>query len=573
MKRHLILLPMLIFFVACSGVKVCKLGTTEGNLGGTFNSELQDFSPFIHNNVLYYHRLDEKKGTNVQVLKSQIIDGVLSEPIIDSLIPFLGFASVGSHFIASNPINGQAELYFSASIDPKNFNSDIFRAIKTNDGWSKPQPINNVNTEFFEAMPFVSYDGQILIFTSDKPTGFGGLDIYISIRNEDGSWAIPRNAGAGINTEFDEINPTFLNNQKIIYSSNREGNYNLYGADLNDKSLFGNSFKLKAPVNSNANDFSGFVREDMIYITSDRLPSCGGKDLFELNFCRPVVLDINVISESRNFPLDGSVRLLDSERNLIVSREISGNSPLTLQIFPNKTYYVQYFNKCIPQYVPEQKLVAPCSDSSVIKLRTQFIIPKTSTEFDLEIYKVPFFVTGYYRPNTPENLESLRLKFAYNLIGKNDSTKYIEKPRNIYDEYAIVVEKALTDAINFINTILDNIDEDCNLQNISSLRFNIIGWADPRPLSPIATFADDDINDSELGIYIKRGSRMDNELLSKLRAYYTAKYLDKKLMNNKKYIDFRKHITWSIEGRGVDQTDLANELKRRVSIEIGVFDN
>ncbi len=573
MKRLLILLPVLIFCIACSSVKVCKLGTIEGNLGATFNSELQDFSPFIHNNTLYYHRLDDKKGTGVELMKSQIIDGVLSEPIKDSLLPFTGFASVGSHFITTNPLNGQIEIYFSASIDRKNFNSDIFRAIKTRDGWSKPQSLLIVNTEFFEAMPVVSFDGQLLLFVSDRPTGFGGLDVFISIRNEDGSWGMPRNVGAGINTEFDEINPAFQNNEKVIFSSNRDGNYNLYGADLNDKSLYGNSFKLKAPVNSNANNFSGLVREDMIYVVSDRLPNCGGKDLFEFIFCRPVILDVNVISESRNFPLDGVVRLLDSDRNLLVAREISGNIQITLQIFPNKSYYVQYFNRCIPQYVPEQKLVAPCSDSSVIKLRTQFIIPKTSTEFDFETYKLPFFVTGYYRPNTAENLESLRLKFAYNLIGQNDSTRYIEKPGSIYDDYAVVVGKALDDAINFIHTILDNIDDDCNLRNLGSLSLNIVGWADPRPLSPIASFADDDINDSELGIFVKRGSRMDNELLSKLRAYYTAKYLDQKLMNNQKYVDFRKHIKWSIEGRGIDQTDLANELKRRVSIEIGIFDN
>jgi hypothetical protein len=66
---------------------------------------------------------------------------------------------------------------------------------------------------------------------------------------------------------------------------------------------------------------------------------------------------------------------------------------------------------------------------------------------------------------------------------------------------------------------------------------------------------------------------MNNELLSKLRAYYTAKYLDAKLSDNPKYNEIRSNINWGIEGRGIDTTDLANELKRRVSIEIGVFEN
>ena len=53
----------------------------------------------------------------------------------------------------------------------------------------------------------LSLDGQIIVFTSDRPGGYGGKDIYISYKLPDGSWGTPINLGPNINTDLDEDSP------------------------------------------------------------------------------------------------------------------------------------------------------------------------------------------------------------------------------------------------------------------------------------------------------------------------------------------------------------------------------
>lgn len=60
-----------------------------------------------------------------------------------------------------------------------------------------------------------------------------------------------------------------------------------------------------------------------------------------------------------------------------------------------------------------------------------------------------------------------------------------------------------------------------------TIRIQIKGFADPRPISWRAKYADSPINDTEMDFAVQRGAIMDNNLLSKLRAYYTAKYFQR----------------------------------------------
>ncbi|MEB2780470.1 hypothetical protein U3A58_08700 [Algoriphagus sp. C2-6-M1] len=88
------------------------------------------------------------------------------------------------------------------------------------------------NTTFNDHMPFVY--GDLLVFSSDRAGGFGGYDLYYSHKTGDG-WSEPVNFGPKINSEFDEFRPIVsdsweFSNQVMIFSSNRPGG--LGGFDL-----------------------------------------------------------------------------------------------------------------------------------------------------------------------------------------------------------------------------------------------------------------------------------------------------------------------------------------------------
>ncbi len=81
----------------------------------------------------------------------------------------------------------------------------------------------------WDSHPCLSADGTIIFFSSDRPGGFGGTDIWWSRRMSDGHWSAPRNAGSQINSACDELSPFLTSDSRRLYfSSNGHENYGGY---------------------------------------------------------------------------------------------------------------------------------------------------------------------------------------------------------------------------------------------------------------------------------------------------------------------------------------------------------
>jgi hypothetical protein len=94
-------------------------------------------------------------------------------------------------------------------------------------------PVEILNSDYQDKCPFV--EGNLLVFASDRPGGYGGFDLYFSQRTGD-TWSEPLNYGDRVNSEYDEYRPIVMNNYEfvndlMIFSSNRpggKGGYDLY---------------------------------------------------------------------------------------------------------------------------------------------------------------------------------------------------------------------------------------------------------------------------------------------------------------------------------------------------------
>ena len=99
-------------------------------------------------------------------------------------------------------------LFFSRRVKTlsRKDHTDIFYAVLQNDmTWSEPKSLgDNVNTSGNEESVFIHPDNQTLYFSSEGHPGMGGLDIYISRRQADGEWGEAKNLGYPINTNNDE---------------------------------------------------------------------------------------------------------------------------------------------------------------------------------------------------------------------------------------------------------------------------------------------------------------------------------------------------------------------------------
>jgi hypothetical protein len=101
-----------------------------------------------------------------------------------------------------------------------NFDSEIYMSTFDGIKWSLIKKLNtNINSPYWDAHACESPDGLLLYFASNRPGGYGGMDIYYSVK-VDGDWKKIYNCGNRINTYLDEDYPLLVDNgQTIIYSS------------------------------------------------------------------------------------------------------------------------------------------------------------------------------------------------------------------------------------------------------------------------------------------------------------------------------------------------------------------
>jgi hypothetical protein len=121
-------------------------------------------------------------------------------------------------------------MYFSSNRAGSLGQNDIYRARRRDGGWTAPENLGApVNTSGREYDPFIAPDESYLIFTSERPGGFGGADLYLSVRKPDGSWGEPRNLGPAINTAESEYTPMLSPDGKyLFFTRGRLGYDDLY---------------------------------------------------------------------------------------------------------------------------------------------------------------------------------------------------------------------------------------------------------------------------------------------------------------------------------------------------------
>lgn len=169
----------------------------------------------------------------------------------------------------------------------------IYFTKKKGNNFDEPELLEFAADSFTVGHPALSPDEQILIFSSDMPGGMGGKDLwYANYDKKRKTWGIAINLGPTVNTEGDEMFPSFRNDSTLYFSSN--GHIGMGGLDMYEakkvNGKWGGVSNLKFPLNSAGDDF-GIIFQDKTekgYFTSNRAGGKGGDDIYE--FSVPPVL-------------------------------------------------------------------------------------------------------------------------------------------------------------------------------------------------------------------------------------------------------------------------------------------
>lgn len=214
-----------------------------------------------------YYRKPEPMDTS---MVSQVHDGPVSFDAQNEILYFTR---------NDNKDNGKKVRY----VDKVNY-MRLYSSSLTEDSWGAPQllPINDEKSD--ACHPSVSADGQRLYFSSNRAGGFGGMDLYMCTMNE-GTWSEPVNLGAEVNSSKDELFPFIHEDGTLYFSSNRpkgQGGLDIFYTRIDNTGNYLKPVNLGKPFNTDKDDF-GFIidtENKTGLFSSNRSGGMGGDDIY-----------------------------------------------------------------------------------------------------------------------------------------------------------------------------------------------------------------------------------------------------------------------------------------------------
>lgn len=173
----------------------------------------------------------------------------------------------------SNDLKSDENMYVSKNVNGK---------------WTKPENIQELNTEFNEGTCTISADGKVLIFTvcdgSAKRQVMGSCDLFVSY-NVGGKWQEPQNMGSKVNSRYWDTQPSLTADGRTLYFISERpgglGGYDIWRTKRNDEGVWGQAENLRG-VNTRANELAPFIHVNgtTLFFSSDGYANYGGYDLF-----------------------------------------------------------------------------------------------------------------------------------------------------------------------------------------------------------------------------------------------------------------------------------------------------
>lgn len=263
------------------------------HLSLTVNTTSPEYWPFIStdDSLLYFTRLieNDKQYPYERIFISEKKDSCWSESFL------MNFSDDDDVNIGTICLSSDGTILFFTACgrsDGKG-SCDIYYARKIKNYWSKPVNAGaTINSTYWEAQPSISSDNRYLFFASNRPGGFGGMDIWCSevseLKNGDLIFKTPKNLGKGVNSFRNDFSPFIHADGSTLYFSS-DGRYGMGGSDLFMSKLIDSvwteAVNLGYPINTRYNE-DGLVvslTSKVAVFSSNREGSIGGsKDLYQL---------------------------------------------------------------------------------------------------------------------------------------------------------------------------------------------------------------------------------------------------------------------------------------------------
>ncbi|AZQ42714.1 OmpA family protein [Nonlabens ponticola] len=243
--------------------------------------------------------------------------------------------------------------------DDENVNRlQIFKSVKKDGKWSRPERTPFSDEDYTTSHPALTPDGKYLYFSSNMlgtmgmESKFKETDIWRVAINEDGSYGEPENMSP-INTEGRESYPYISRSGNLYFASNGLqglGGLDIFVSTINDDGSLSNPVNIGEPANSTDDDFAFIIDEgnDTGYFSSNRIGGGNDDEIYRFiqledlrETCEQFVTG-TITDKQTGVPLENAViNVIDVNNNIVASRRTRDNGKFAFKLACDKTYFVR----------------------------------------------------------------------------------------------------------------------------------------------------------------------------------------------------------------------------------------
>ena len=466
------------------------------SMGKAVNSIDADYAPFMHptDSVLIFTSRRDTSGKN----RDEFVDPYerFNEEIYFSERDFM----VGTWRPAqrlSNDINSQFNegsaclspdgktLYFTRCESNDGLGDcDIMQATYEGGEWIGVHNLGkNINSRSWDSQPNISADGKTLFFSSNRPGGFGGTDIYMAQMNEEGRWGLAQNLGPIINTPRSEVTPFFHRINGTLYFGST-GHLKSYGGyDIFKSRYIGVNWEpphnLGPLVNTAGNEYyfsiDGAGKTIFYSNAKDREEDHVDQNFDIWSFPMPMEARPDAIAKLRGvlvdsvsgYTLQGTVMIVDLDNGVEVApKRINDLGYFEFDLVNNNRYRLYVLGD---NFLTIRKDFTMSNDTTFEVLTESISQDKPIVFESMEFGSNSARLKSNIRPNLDYIVRFLETYPMFNLVveGHTDSDGRDESNMRLSQERATAIRDYITERGGF--------DED---------RVSAIGYGETRPLVP-----------------------------------------------------------------------------------------
>ena len=323
------------------------------------NTRFAEYSPAYKDGVLYFTSNRDSRSIYVvtgspftDIYRATARGANVDQGSIAPLDDIINYDDVNEGSMAISP-DGSSIIFAKGNSGKASGYSEVnlFFTRYRNGQWTEPRPLSINDADSWDSTPALSPEGTTLYFSSNRPGGYGGADIYSAQLDRRGRWVDVRNLGPIINTPGEEVFPFVSQSGKLYFSSNGHpgfGNLDLYVATRE----YGNITveNLGEPMNSSSDDFA-LYEFDLTrgFFASNRPGGKGDDDIYtyvnedpDLKIVNYYLTGVTVTHDDGGAKIilpNTKVSLLSTESNEILDEAFTNeDGAFQFRVYPEEEY-------------------------------------------------------------------------------------------------------------------------------------------------------------------------------------------------------------------------------------------